>query len=82
MDKLINCCVEGKCCRDHSNTSIDYSRSEAERNSSDYPFTRSPGVGFLLERMDMGVKENFSDEEIEKIYHKNAERLLSKSSTR
>lgn len=44
---------------------------------SDYPFTRAEGVGFLLGKMNEGVKGMFTEAEMEDLYHKNAERLLS-----
>ena len=44
---------------------------------SDSPFTRADGVEMLSAQLDKGVKELFTDEEIEDIYHRNAERLLS-----
>lgn len=43
---------------------------------SDFPFTRANGVEFLLGQMDSGVKAMFSEEEIENLYHRNAEKLL------
>lgn len=46
------------------------------KNSSDFPFTRSPGVEFLLDSMDGGMKETFDKEQIEDICHRNAEKLL------
>lgn len=46
---------------------------------SDFPFTKPEGVEFLLGKMDEGVREMFSPEEIERMYHGNAERLLSMS---
>lgn len=44
---------------------------------SDYPFTAAKGVEMLLEKMDKGTKENFTDEQIEDMCHRNAEKLLS-----
>jgi len=44
---------------------------------SDYPYTKANGVDHLVGLMDMGVKDLFSDEEIEDLYYKNAERMLS-----
>ncbi|KXL46760.1 hypothetical protein M433DRAFT_153422 [Acidomyces richmondensis BFW] len=49
---------------------------------SDYPFTKAPGVEILLDAMDKGVKTMFTKEEIEDIYHRNAERLLGHSKQR
>ena len=46
---------------------------------SDYPFTAAKGVELLLGKMDGGVKESFSENEIEDLYHRNAERLLNGS---
>lgn len=43
---------------------------------SDYPFTKADGVEWLADLMDAGAKALFSDEEIEDIYHGNAEKLL------
>ncbi|KAK3672064.1 hypothetical protein LTR78_008034 [Recurvomyces mirabilis] len=43
---------------------------------SDFPFTQPKGVEMLLGQMDDGVKGMFSPEEIEDLYHGNAERLL------
>lgn len=48
---------------------------------SDYPFTRADGVKVLAEQMDAGVKELFTAEEIEDLYHRNAEKLLFQSKT-
>lgn len=45
---------------------------------SDFPFTRPNGVEMLLGQMDDGVKELFNEEEIEDLYHRNAEKLLGK----
>ncbi|TKA67761.1 hypothetical protein B0A55_08437 [Friedmanniomyces simplex] len=44
---------------------------------SDFPFTKPPGVEMLLGKMDEGVKGMFSEGEIEDLYHRNAEKLLS-----
>ena len=44
---------------------------------SDYPFTKADGVSYLLEKIENGGPEIFSADEIEDIYHRNAERLLS-----
>jgi len=44
---------------------------------SDFPFTRADGVKFLANQMDGGVRELFSDEQIEDLYHRNAEKLLN-----
>jgi 6-methylsalicylate decarboxylase len=44
---------------------------------SDFPFTRAEGVEFLLSKMDGGVKDLFNDHEIEDLYFRNAEKLLS-----
>lgn len=49
---------------------------------SDYPFTQAGGVEFLLKGMDSGVNEMFKKEEIEDIYHKNAERLLNRATAK
>ena len=46
---------------------------------SDFPFTKPEGVEMLLGKMDEGVKGLFSQDQIEDLYHRNAERLLSKS---
>ncbi len=43
---------------------------------SDYPFTKAPGVEMLSDQMDSGVQELFSREQIENVYHGNAERLF------
>jgi len=43
---------------------------------SDYPFTKADGVKWLADLMDEGVKALFTEEEIEKIYHANASKLL------
>lgn len=43
---------------------------------SDYPFTQPPGVELLLGQMNDGVRELFSQDEIEDLYHRNAEKLL------
>ncbi|KAF2171605.1 hypothetical protein M409DRAFT_63248 [Zasmidium cellare ATCC 36951] len=43
---------------------------------SDFPFTRANGVELLMGQMDSGVKELFNEEEIEDLYHRNAEKLL------
>lgn len=43
---------------------------------SDYPFTKSDGVQYLSDIMETGVKKMFSEQEIEDIFHKNAERML------
>lgn len=43
---------------------------------SDYCFTPAGGVQMLAKRMEEGVKGLFSDEEVEGIYHGNAEALL------
>lgn len=44
---------------------------------SDFPFTRAPGVELLMGKMASGVKELFDEEQIEDLYHRNAEMLLS-----
>lgn len=44
---------------------------------SDFPFTQSDGVELLLGQMEKGVKELFNEEEIEDLYTRNAQRLLS-----
>ena len=44
---------------------------------SDYPFTNAGGVERLHALMEKGVKDNFTDEEVESLCHGNAERLLS-----
>jgi predicted TIM-barrel fold metal-dependent hydrolase len=46
---------------------------------SDFPYTRAPGVEMLAEQMDNGVKGLFNEDEIEDIYHRNAERLFNRS---
>ncbi|EMC93697.1 hypothetical protein BAUCODRAFT_251053 [Baudoinia panamericana UAMH 10762] len=43
---------------------------------SDWPFTRRPGVDRLAVMLDDGVKGMFNTDEIEDIYHRNAEKLL------
>ncbi|KAK4888473.1 hypothetical protein LTR27_012638 [Elasticomyces elasticus] len=53
---------------------VDHSRI---MYGSDFPFTKPPGVEMLLGKMDEGVKGMFSEEEIEGLYHGNAEKLLS-----
>ena len=45
----------------------------------DYPFTRAPGVEMLLESMDSSTQDMFSHEEIEDLYHRNAERLFDRA---
>lgn len=45
---------------------------------SDFPFTRPNGVEMLAGQMDEGVKSLFSEEEVEDIYHRNAENLFGK----
>jgi len=49
---------------------------------SDFPFTKAEGVEMLLGKMDEGVKGMFSQEEIEDVYCRNAERLFATSSTK
>ncbi|KAK5138148.1 hypothetical protein LTR08_004843 [Meristemomyces frigidus] len=44
---------------------------------SDFPFTKAEGVEMLLGQMDEGVKGLFSEEEVEGIYHRNAEKLFN-----
>ena len=44
---------------------------------SDYPYTSAAGVAHLLNEMDERMHETFSEEEVENMYHKNAEKLLS-----
>ncbi|KAK5119631.1 hypothetical protein LTR85_007460 [Meristemomyces frigidus] len=46
---------------------------------SDFPFTKPDGVELLLGQMDKGVKEMFSEGEIEDMYNKNAQRLFAES---
>lgn len=48
---------------------------------SDFPFTRADGVELLLGQMDHGVKELFNEEEIQDLYHRNAEKLLALNET-
>lgn len=43
---------------------------------SDYPFTQPDGVRLLLDKMDVGVRNLFTAEEVEDLYHRNADRLL------
>lgn len=43
---------------------------------SDFPFTKAEGVGHLLGIMDQGVREMFSEDEVEDLYYRNAERML------
>ncbi|KAL1297011.1 hypothetical protein AAFC00_004605 [Neodothiora populina] len=45
---------------------------------SDFPFTSVEGVNMLAGQMNTGVKKMFSDDEIEAIYHGNAQRLLDR----
>lgn len=45
---------------------------------SDYPFTKAEGVRYLAGIMDEGVRKMFSEEEIEDIYHRNAEDMLAR----
>lgn len=44
---------------------------------SDYPFTKASGVETLLEQMDRGTKEMFTENEINDVYHGNAKKLLA-----
>ncbi|KAF1353875.1 hypothetical protein BDV97DRAFT_290806 [Delphinella strobiligena] len=44
---------------------------------SDYPFTNAGGVEKLAAVMDEGAKAMFTEEEIEALYHGNAEKLFS-----
>jgi 6-methylsalicylate decarboxylase len=44
---------------------------------SDYPFTGAEGVERLYGLMENGVKENFTQEQVEGLCHGNAERILS-----
>jgi 6-methylsalicylate decarboxylase len=46
---------------------------------SDYPFTKAPAVAIVLGRVDEGAKGVFSAEQIEDVYHRNAEKLLGSS---
>ena len=43
---------------------------------SDYPFTKAEGVEMLAGAMDEGVQGMFSEEQIEDVYHRNAEALF------
>lgn len=43
---------------------------------SDFPYTKANGVKLLLGQMDDGVLGMFSREQIEDLYHRNAEKLL------
>lgn len=43
---------------------------------SDFPFTKAPGVEYLRDRMDEGVRGMFDEKEIEDIYRDNALKLL------
>lgn len=43
---------------------------------SDYPFTKAGGVEMLAGQMDEGAKELFNEDQIQDMYHKNAERLF------
>lgn len=43
---------------------------------SDFPFTRAHGVGLLLDQMDSGVRGRLGEDEIDDLYHRNAEKLL------
>lgn len=43
---------------------------------SDFPFTRSNGVELLMDQMDAGVREMFSEEQVEDLYYGNAEKML------
>ena len=45
---------------------------------SDFPFTKVQGVEMLVKQMDDGVKGLFDEEEVEAIYHGNAEKLFGK----
>ena len=49
---------------------------------SDYPFTQAKGVEILLGKMDQGTSDTFSVDQVEGVYHGNAERLLNRSSVR
>ncbi|KAK5163270.1 uncharacterized protein LTR77_010856 [Saxophila tyrrhenica] len=44
---------------------------------SDYPFTKAEGVEMLAGKMDEGVQGMFGKDEVERIYHGNAEKLFS-----
>lgn len=46
---------------------------------SDFPFTKAEGVEMLAGQMDMGIKEEFTEEEVREIYEGNAKRLLGMS---
>ena len=48
----------------------------ADCTIGDYPFTRAEAVEGLLKEMDGEISKIFSSEEIEKVYHKNAEKLF------
>lgn len=54
-------------------TGVDHSRLFY---GSDYPFTKPPGVEMLIKQMDEGVKGLFEEDQIEAVYHGNAERLF------
>ena len=43
---------------------------------SDFPFTKPDGVEMLLGQMDHGMREGFSAEAVEAMYHGNAEQLF------
>ncbi|TKA31308.1 hypothetical protein B0A50_02153 [Salinomyces thailandicus] len=47
---------------------------------SDFPFTKPKGVEMLLGQMDEGMRGSFGREEIEDMYHGNAERLFGGTS--
>ena len=43
---------------------------------SDFPYTKAEGVEFLLRQMDEGMQAMFGKEEVEDMYHRNAEELF------
>ena len=49
---------------------------------SDYPFTKSDGVGMLAGMMDDGAKSMFDEEQMKDVYHRNAERLFALQETK
>lgn len=49
---------------------------------SDFPFTRPNGVEMLLGQMDKGMTEMFNSDQIEDMYHRNAERLFGMPSSK
>ncbi|KAI6896500.1 hypothetical protein KC334_g10874 [Hortaea werneckii] len=51
-------------------------KAERIMYGSDFPFTKPDGVEMLLGQMDQGMREGFSAEAVEAMYHGNAERLF------